>query len=456
MLNTNRNILIIGAGRSGISMAKYLDASEKNAVLTDIKSYKDLCKDGYGIEETANLKNIRTIFGRQPSAEEVEKSSFIVLSPGVPTDIAPLKTAAEKGIKVISEIEFADSVYKGSIIAVTGTNGKTTTTALTGELLKAAGLEAYTAGNIGDPFINYADKSENSVTALEIGSFQLDETQGLHPKIAVITNITPDHLDRHLTMENYINAKAKVFSEMGEDDYLILNYDDENVRNLAGRAKCRVLFFTVTGNEEMNAYLSSDMITLSVNGVKTDLLSRRDMKLIGLHNCANVMCAALAAYVYGADPDVIARTVRNFEPVEHRVEFVAEKNGIRYINDSKGTNPEATMTAINAVEDGGIVLILGGYDKHSEFDELFELISQKVRHCVILGDTKVRLLQAADKAGYTEITMVDDYEHAVKRCSQIAQEGEYVLLSPACASWDMFENYEQRGKHFKELVHSLK
>ena len=455
MLNDNIDILIIGAGRSGVSVAKYLAAAEKNAILTDIKTYKELCKDGYGIEDVAKLKRIKTIFGRQPSPEEVIRCGLVVLSPGVPPDIAPLQTARENGIRVVSEIEFANSLYKGNIIAITGTNGKTTTTTLLGELLKASGFDAYTAGNIGDPFINYVDKSEESVLALEIGSFQLEETEGLHPKIAIITNITPDHLDRHLTMENYIKAKAKIFKEMDINDFLILNMDDENVRKLGNDAKCNVLYFTVTNDSSADAYLSSNTIILKIDDRQIELVDRKEMRLMGLHNCTNVMCAALAAIKYGAAPEIIAETVKTFEPVEHRVEFVAEKNGIKYINDSKGTNPEATMTAINAIEDGEIVLILGGYDKHSEFDELFELIKNRVRHCVILGETKEKILHAAENAGYTEMTMVDDYEHAVKRCAKIAGKGEYVLLSPACASWDMFENYEQRGKYFKELVLSL-
>lgn len=447
--------VIIGAGRSGIAAAGFINKEGGSALLCDTKNLEALIADHFGIEAVADMKNVEAVFGRNPSEEEIKSCDGVILSPGVPPDIAPCAYAREHNIPVYSEIEFANSFYRGKIIAVTGTNGKTTTTSLVGELFRNGGCETYVGGNIGDAFINYAKAaSPNSFMALEISSFQLSMSVNLHPSVAVITNITPDHLDRHKTMANYIDAKAKVFENMRGDDTLILNYDDETTRALAPRAKCRVLYFSTAERVE-GAYLDGDTIVLNVSGSTIPLLLRSELKLLGVHNAANVMCAALSAYVSGVSVESIIETLKSFSPVEHRVEFVAEKHGVKYINDSKGTNPEATMVAINAIE-APIILILGGYDKHSEFDELFKLIRDKVKYCVVLGATAQKILTAAQSCGYEHCIKVENYNQAVEKCASIAQAGDYVLLSPACASWDMFDNYETRGRLFKELVGSLK
>lgn len=451
----NKKFIIIGGGRSGIAAAVFLSNKNADVLLCDTKTYEALVKEGYGIEKAVNLKGVKTVFGRQPSREEIADRNYLILSPGASPDIPPCVTARECGVEIYSEIEFANEFYKGSIIAITGTNGKTTTTTLTGELFKDSGYETYVGGNIGDPFINYADTaSEKSVFVLEISSFQLSLNNKLKPKIAVITNITPDHLDRHKTMENYIDTKARVFENMGQNDTVILNYDDMIVRGLAQRAKCNTVFFTLSENDKMGAYLKGDDIIINVGGKKDFLINTNELNLIGRHNAANVMCASLAAYIYGADINSIRQTLKRFQPVEHRMEFVAVKYGVTYINDSKGTNPDASITAIDAI-DHPQILIMGGYDKHSSFDEIFEKITQKVKHIIVLGETKDKIIQAAEKCGYKNITVVKDYEQAVQCCREIAREGDYVLLSPACASWDMFENYEVRGRVFKSLVHKL-
>ncbi len=451
----NKKFMIIGGGRSGIATAVFLSRKNSSAVLTDTKTVEALIKEGYGIEKTLHLNGIETIFGRQPSEKEIRTCDFLILSPGAPPDIYPCVIARENGIEILSEIEFANSFYKGSVVAITGTNGKTTTTTLTGELFKDAGYPTCVGGNIGDPYINYAESaSRDSVMVLEISSFQLSLDKNLRPKIAVITNITPDHLDRHKTMDNYIAAKANIFANMRGDDTVILNYDDEIVRSLSDSVQCKFVYFTLTENENAAAYLKGDDIIININGSKEILINRSQLHLIGKHNAANVMCASLSALLYGADIESVRKTLREFKPVEHRMEFVAVKNGVTYINDSKGTNPDASITAIEAVEHP-MILIMGGYDKHSSFDEMFAYIKKKVKHIVVLGQTKDKILLSAENCGYQNITVVKDYEQAVESCAQIAVEGDYVVLSPACASWDMFENYEVRGKIFKELVHKL-
>ncbi|MFA0815648.1 MAG: UDP-N-acetylmuramoyl-L-alanine--D-glutamate ligase [Anaerofustis sp.] len=451
----NKTFMIVGAGRSGIAAARFLAGKQARMILTDTKTYEELAEEGYGIESAVNLMGVRTVFGRQPTEEEVAECDCLILSPGAPPDIPPCKLAEKHKIEVWSEIEFANSFYRGSVVAITGTNGKTTTTTLTGELFRDAGYETYVGGNIGDPFINYAERAgKDSVIALEISSFQLSMTKNLRPKIAVITNITPDHLDRHKTMECYIDAKAKIFANMRGSDTAILNYDDPLVRDLKKRIQCDCFFFTLKDDPTKQAFLSGDKIMLNIGGNTVTLIARQELNLLGDHNIANVMCASLAAYHYGVSLDSIRRTLRVFRPVEHRLEYVAEVNGVTYINDSKGTNPDASMIALKAM-DRPVVLIMGGYDKHSDFTEMFDLIKTKVKHIVVLGQTKDLILQTAAACGYDAITAVENYSQAVEVCAKKAVSGDCVLLSPACASWGMFENYEQRGELFKELVRNL-
>ena len=451
----NKRFIIIGSGRSGIAATAFLYKKHAKVLLCDTKSYEALLKEDYGIDQIIDLEGVETIFGRQPSEEEIRKNDYLVLSPGAAPDIFPCNIARQYDIPIMSEIEFANTFYKGDVIAITGTNGKTTVTTLIGELLKDGNLETYVGGNIGDPFINHAEQaSDNGVIALEISSFQLSMNQALKPKIAVITNITPDHLDRHKTMDNYIAAKANIFMNMEGDDIVILNYDDPIVRDFKKNIACKTYYFSLVEHEDMNAYLHGDDIFINIKGMHEKLINKNELHLLGVHNIANVMAGTLAALEYGVDINDVRDTLRRFTPVEHRLEFVAEHNGVTYINDSKGTNPDASMTAIRAI-DQPLILIMGGYDKRSSFDEIFELIKQKVKHVVVLGETKHKILEEADRQNYTDITAVEDYEQAVKACVSFAMQGDCVLLSPACASWDMFENYEQRGQYFKKLVKEL-
>ena len=452
---TNKRFIIIGSGRSGIAATAFLHKKQAKVLLCDTKSYDALLKEDYGIDRVVDLENVETIFGRQPSEDEIRRNDYLVLSPGAAPDIFPCRIARQYDIPIMSEIEFANSFYKGNVVAITGTNGKTTVTTLIGELLQDGHFETYVGGNIGDPFINHAEHStEKSVIALEISSFQLSLNQSLRPKIAVITNITPDHLDRHKTMDNYIDAKANIFMNMKDDDTVILNYDDPIVRDFINRIACKTYYFSLEERDGMNAYLQGEEIFINIKGVHEKLIHRNELNLLGAHNVANVMAGALAALEYGVDIENLRDTLKRFTPVEHRLEFVAKKNGVTFINDSKGTNPDASMTAIRAI-DQPLILIMGGYDKHSAFDEIFELIKARVKHVVVLGETKHKILEEADRQNYTDITAVEDFEQAVDVCVSFAMQGDCVLLSPSCASWDMFENYEQRGRYFKKLIKEL-
>ncbi len=447
----NKHVLIIGAARSGISSAVFLARIGAFVLLNDTKKYDVLMAEGYGIERLQDITNIELILGRQPVNEEILQCDLVILSPGVPPDIPACLYASENGIEVMSEIEFANMLFNGNIIAITGTNGKTTTTYLTGAILKNAGLDADVCGNIGFPFINYVDVSNKDTYAvLEISSFQLSMHKEMKPKIAIITNITPDHLDRHKTMDKYIDAKANIFKLMRGCDTLILNYDDEIVRKLAERARCAVKFFSLK-DETADIYFKDGYICTHSMG---KIIHKSEMRLLGEHNMANAMCAILAAFTCGLSKEDILPTLKNFLPVEHRVELVRELNGVKYINDSKGTNPDASITAINAMEQP-VILIMGGYDKHSDFTEIMQLIKQRVKKIIVMGATKEQIIRSAIEADYENFTQTDSLKEAVEIAHGIAENGDCVLLSPACASWDMFENFEQRGELFKQYVNSL-
>ena len=444
--------LVIGAARSGIACARFLAQRGKRVTLSDSKTLeKLLSEEDYGLGEIKDDNRISFIFGRNPSDEEVRSSGLVILSPGVPPDIRPCTVADDAGIKVISEVEFAVSFFRGDIVAITGTNGKTTTTYLTCALINAAGRKSFECGNIGFPFIDYADEPADSVASLEISSFQLSMLEYMKPRVAVITNITPDHLDRHKTMENYIDAKAAVFRNMDEGT-LILNMDDETVRNLASRARCTVKYFSLV-RKDTEAYLDDEgYICLKGPG---RILPASELKILGPHNIANAMCALLCAAEYTDDFTDVAKALREFSPVEHRVEFVRELDGVRYINDSKGTNPDATITAINSF-DCPLLMILGGYDKKSDYNEMFDLMEKKnIRHMFVLGVTAEDIIACAEKHGMHNYTRVQSLKEAVTLSRKTAEPGDVVLLSPACASWDMFDNFEQRGRLFKDYVREL-
>ena len=376
------------------------------------------------------------------------------MSPGVPTDLPVVEKMREREIPIWGEIELAYVFGKGDVLAITGTNGKTTTTALLGEIMKDAGKSTYVVGNIGNPYTDIAAQTaEDSVIVAEMSSFQLETVHTFAPKVSAILNITPDHLNRHHTMEAYIEAKENIAKNQGPQDVCVLNYEDEVLRAFGEKIHTRVLYFSSQRKLNKGVYLEDGKIMLNLDG-EVCLCHVDELHLLGVHNYENVMAAAAMAASYGIAIESIRRTVKAFQGVEHRIEFVAEKNGVAYYNDSKGTNPDAAIRGIRAMK-RPTVLIGGGYDKESSYEEWIDAFDGKVKKLVLIGATREKIADAARKQGFTDIEFADTFEEAFQICADTAVPGDAVLLSPACASWGMFKNYEERGDKFKELVNQL-
>lgn len=361
----------------------------------------------------------------------------------------------EAEIPIWSEIQLAYHCAKGKLAAITGTNGKTTTTALTGEIMKAHYESVFVVGNIGMPYTEHAlETTDDSVTVAEVSSFQLETIMDFHPNVSAILNITPDHLDRHKTMECYIEVKEGIAKNQTEEDTCVLNYDDAVLREFGQDLKPKVIFFSSRHTLDEGLYLDGETIVWKEGSKVTEIINVNELKLLGRHNHENVMAAVAISSKMGVPMDTIRKVLREFKAVEHRIEFVTERFGVKYYNDSKGTNPDAAMQAIKAMP-GPTLLIAGGYDKHSEFDEWIESFDGKVRYLVLIGQTRDKIADCAKKHGFTDIMYAEDLLEAVQVCASYANIGDNVLLSPACASWGMFKNFEERGEKFKEYVRSL-
>jgi len=444
-------VLVAGLGTSGIAAAQVLSKLGANITIYDQKTEKELADS----IDFLDLKKVQLRLGKEP--EDVSAFDLIVLSPGIPTDLSFLQEARSKNIPIIGELELAYQLSKGKFIAITGTNGKTTTTALVGEIFKNAGKEAFVVGNIGIAAVSKAlETSRDTVLITEVSSFQLESIVDFQPKIAAILNITPDHLNRHKTMENYISAKANIFRNQGKEDFLILNADNELTSRLSQKSKAHVIFFSRQEELEEGVFVVGEDIVIKESGKPYEILcNAKELKIPGKHNLENALAAIAIAFWAKIPKEVITKTLREFEGVEHRIEFVAEFEGVRFINDSKGTNPDATLRAIEAVQEP-IVLIAGGLDKGSDFNELIQAFNGKVKHMVVLGEAAQRIKDTAEKNGFLHVTVVKKMEEAVEEAAKIAQKGDTVLLSPACASWDMYPNFEVRGRHFKECVEKIR
>ncbi|RKW49084.1 MAG: UDP-N-acetylmuramoyl-L-alanine--D-glutamate ligase [Lachnospiraceae bacterium] len=444
---------VAGLGKSGISAANLLLKNGEEVVLFD--SNKELDKNTVLDKFDKKYHNkIKIILG-DLKASDVKDMEYCVISPGIDLEVEFVKTLKSCKVPVWSEIELGYKYSRGDLIAVTGTNGKTTTTALVGEIMSNFKESSFTVGNIGIPYTDIADKTnENTVTVLETSSFQLETVIDFRPKISAILNITPDHLNRHHTMENYIRVKEDISKNQDENDFCILNYEDAALREFAKRVKAKVVFFSSKERLDNGFYLEGGFIMHSVDGNSTKLLDTGKLNILGRHNYENVMAATAIAFVYGVPQDIIVNTCYNFHAVEHRIEFVKEVNGVKYYNDSKGTNPDAAIQAVLAMP-ATTYIIGGGYDKGSEYDEWIESFGTKVKKLVLMGATAKKIADCAKKHGFTDIEIVESMEEAVKLCAGEAKAGEYVLLSPACASWGMFKNYEERGKIFKDCVRNL-
>ncbi|MCR5627527.1 MAG: UDP-N-acetylmuramoyl-L-alanine--D-glutamate ligase [Lachnospiraceae bacterium] len=449
-------VLVIGAGKSGIAACELLKRNSDEPVLFDSNEKTDVA----ALKKT--LGEDVKIYVKDLPEEVKEKAGTVVLSPGVPLDIPLVEELKSEGKKIIGEIELAYRYEKGSVIAITGTNGKTTTTTLMGEIMKNyakrdGGRDVYVVGNIGNPYTCIADETnDTSITVAEISSFQLETVESFRPKVSAILNLTPDHMNRHKTMANYVAAKERIAENQTGENTIVLNYDDALTRETAKRVKAGVFFFTKnkehTGDVEGARFVYMDGDDIKYEG--RTIINVNDMNLIGTHNFENVMAAVAMSISFGVSEDIIAETIRTFKAVEHRIEFVKTVDEVDYYNDSKGTNPDAAIKAVEAMKKPTI-LIGGGYDKQSKYDEWIESFGDKVKALVLIGQTADDIEKCARSHGFTNVIKAESLKEAVDICRREARPGYAVLLSPACASWGMFKNYEERGTMFKEFVESL-
>lgn len=445
----NKRVLIIGIAKSGIAAAKLCNKLGANVIMYDGKDKKSL----EGILSTLSEYNFEYCFG-EFDKELYKNLDYIILSPGVPTDLIFINDAREMNIKIIGEIELAYNFCKSDIIAITGTNGKTTTTSLVGEIMKAYYENAYIVGNIGNPFTDIVlESKEDDIVVAEISSFQLETIAKFRPKISAILNITEDHLDRHKTFEKYILTKLSISKNQDQNDYCILNFDDVLCRKYADRISAKIIWFSTQEAVE-GVYYKGKKFIMNLNGIHKEIMRLEDIKLLGKHNIENILSAIGISLCKNVPLEIIKKTISSFKGVEHRIEFVAEINGIKYYNDSKATNPDAAIKGITSMV-SPTILIAGGYNKGSIYDEWINSFNGIVKKLVLFGETKYLIEEAAKRCGFYEIVMVNTLDEALHYAVNIASKGDNILLSPACASWDMFENYEERGKMFKQLIKSL-
>ena len=430
MIFAGKKVLVFGTGKSGIAAEDLLHKKGASVVLYD---GNDKLEKEEILKKLESRDSVEVVLGELPE-EMLDSLDLVVLSPGVPTDLPVVLKMKEK-----------DQVSRGKVLAITGTNGKTTTTSLLGEIMKAYQPEVKVVGNIGTPYTSAAlDTTDDTVTVAEISSFQLETIKEFHPAASAITNITEDHLNRHHTMEEYIRVKECITENQTMDDLCVLNYEDEILRP----------YFSSLRALKDGIYYQDGEIRIAKNG-ETELLTRTDdLKLLGLHNFENVMVASAMALHAGVPMENVRKVIQEFAEVEHRIEYVCEKDGVAYYNDSKGTNPDAAIKGIQAMN-RPTLLIGGGYDKQSTYEEWIQAFDGKVRFLVLIGDTKEKIAKAARSVGFNDIIMADNLKEAVQICHDKANAGDAVLLSPACASWDQFKSYEQRGELFKEYVRAL-
>lgn len=443
-----KKVLVVGLGKSGLAAALFLRRQGAQVTVSDVRSAEALAKDipallEEGINVEAGGHGLLT-FRRQ---------DLIVVSPGVPLDTPELVQVRAFGLPIIGELELAARFLKGKTLAITGSNGKTTTTTLVGEILKEAGLNTLVGGNIGVPVVALIeDSTDETWSVLEVSSFQLESTQEFHPQIAVILNITPDHLDRHGTFENYALAKERITAVQTEKDFLVLNADNARTAAAAARTVAQVYWFSLEHSVVQGAWVDEGWIRFraSKDTPAESIIALKDIPLKGEHNVENVLAAVCAARLAGCPVEAIHRAVANFKAVEHRLEYVATINGVEFYNDSKATNVDATAKAVAAFP-GGIHLILGGKDKNSDYTLLSPLLKQRVKAVYTIGSAAVKI--ESHLRGVVPIHSCETLEKAVTVAANAARPGDIVLLAPACSSFDQFESYEHRGRVFKELVH---
>lgn len=445
-----KNVLVLGAGISGMAVAKILQDFGARVILSDAKSQEMLKKDFIPLQKAG----VTLALGRQDESL-LTGIDTIILSPGISIYSPLVQSAKAKHINVISEIEVAYRICQAPIIAITGTNGKTTTTTLVGEMLKTKGCPVVVGGNIGAALSHEVlEIDKNGLVAAEISSFQLEGAEQFRPHIAAVLNVTPDHIDRHRTMENYIATKERIFAKQNSGDYLILNYDDPIVKAMASKAASQVVFFSRRVELSEGIIVKDNILTVRWQGQSHEVCPVEQMQIKGSHNVENALAACGMAFFAGVNIKDMAEVLRKFPGVEHRIEPVTVINGVEYYNDSKATNPESSIKALEAFA-GNIILIAGGRDKNTDLNVFMQLIKQRVDHLILIGEAKERFKQAALKHKIQNIHEADDFRAAVQLAYEFARPPQVVLLSPACASYDMFKNYEERGRVFKELVRNL-
>ncbi len=442
-----KRVLVVGLGKSGVASALFLEKHGARVAVSDAKSLEQLRH-----EIPLLLDHGITVETGQHGERTFRDQDLIVISPGVPFDVPQLVQARTLGIPVIGEMELAARSLKGQIVAITGSNGKTTTTTLAGEIIMAGGGKALVGGNIGTPAITFVERStEDTWVVLEISSFQLETVENFHPHIAVVLNVTPDHLDRHYSFENYAAAKARILENQDMNDFAVLNADNQPCVAMAVQAKAPVYWFSRSKEIADGAFVRDGSIVWRDKHGDREIMPTREISLKGAHNLENVLAAVCVGMLAGVEPAQIWRAVSEFKAVEHRLEYVATVRDVEYYNDSKATNVDATIKALESFP-GRIHLILGGKDKGSDYSLLNGLLKERVKRVYTIGAAAAKV---ESQVRGTEIMSVGTLEAAVKRASESATAGDVVLLAPACASFDQFESYEERGRLFKELVRQL-
>lgn len=447
----NKRVLVLGLGISGLSTVKALHKLEAQIVISDSKTKEELqdffdkTKDIY-VEKHLNTNDV-----------PLDDIDLIVKSPGIPPTAPILVKAQMRNIEVITDLELAYRISPtDNIITITGTNGKTTTTALIGEIFKKTHYNTYVAGNIGVGILwDMVNAKKEDVFVIEASSFQLENTVYFKPKVSLITNITPDHINWHGSLENYINAKKKVFKNQGQSEYTVLNYEDETLRKMKDEINSNIIWFSVNQELDNGVFIEEDYIVIKNGQNINKVLPYKELRILGKHNLENALGAVAVSWAMGVKIETIAEVLREFPGVEHRIEYVKTINEMSFYNDSKGTNPDSTIKAIEAL-DAPIILIAGGYDKGTEFDELILSFNGKIKELILLGGTKDKIKETALKHGFNKIHLVENMNRAVKLAYDLGEEKDNILLSPACASWDMYNNFEERGQDFKDAVYGLK
>ena len=449
MLVTGKKVLVFGSGISGIGAVKLLEDHGAEVVLYDGNESLDQASLREQLGEKTTI-----VLGEFPE-HLLEELDLVVLSPGVPTDLPIILAMKEHGIQVIGEVELAYAFGKGDVLAITGTNGKTTTTSLLGEIMKCHQEEVFVVGNIGNPYTVAAGQmTERSVAVAEMSSFQLESIETFRPKVSAILNFTPDHLNRHHTMEAYVEAKKQIAKNQTAEDYCVLNYEDERTKAFGEEVKAQVLYFSSAHKLERGIYLDDGKMIYK-NPEEVIVCHVDELQILGIHNYENVMAAVAMAAVYGVPMDTIRKAILAFKGVEHRIEYVTEKDGVVYYNDSKGTNPDAAYQRNSGNEPQNGTHRPADMIRIRNIQSGYRHLMGKVKQLILIGATREKIAQDAEKCGFHDYVFADTFEEAVLLAAKTAKSGEAVLLSPACASWGMFPNYEVRGEKFKEIVNSL-